>query len=65
MSFECGFVLDENFDAAKMDMVLEFVKHDVKNALNKNSILCSNLIHSKDIKCVEVNPTGSDKAGDI
>lgn len=63
ISFEVGFVLDDSFDDAKMDMVMECFKDDIKRVLNKNAILCSNFIHSKNIDVVEVNSSNLDDVG--
>lgn len=54
LSFEVGFIMDDNFNDKLIDLILESLKHDVKSAMNKNMHLCSNLICSKDINVVEL-----------
>jgi len=63
LSFEVGFVLDDSFDDAKMDMVMECLKDDIKRVLDKNSIFCSNFIHSKNINVVELDSSNLDDVG--
>lgn len=63
LSFEVGFVLDGNISDGLIDVVLESIKLDVKNALDKNASLCSNLIHSKNIDVVEVDSSDVDVGG--
>ena len=50
-SFSVGFVLDDKL----IDLILACIKSDVHDALVKNGLFYSNLIYSKNIKCVEVN----------
>lgn len=63
LSFEVGFVLDGNISDKLIDVVLESIKLDVKNALDKNASLCSNLIHSKNINVVEIDSSDDDVGG--
>lgn len=63
LSFEVGFVLDGNISDKLIDVVLESIKLDVKNSLDKNASLCSNLIHSKKIDCVELDSDVFDGVG--
>ena len=53
LSFEVGFIMDDNFNDKLIDLILESIKHDMKQVLNKNMALCSNLICSKNIDVVE------------
>lgn len=63
LSFEVGFIMDDNFNDKLIDLILESIKHDVKGALNKNMSLCSNLICSKNIKVVESDSSNLDALG--
>ena len=63
LSFEVGFIMDDNFNDKLIDLILESLKHDVKHAMNKNMHLCSNLICSKDINVVELVSSDDESFG--
>lgn len=62
ISFEVGFIGDD-FNDKLIDVILESLKLDIKNALDKNMSCCSNLICSKNIKCVELDSSVLDDVG--
>ena len=62
LSFDVGFV-GGNLSDDVIDLVLESIKFDIKRVLNKNAMLCSNLIHSKNINCVKIDSTIFDDVG--
>ena len=63
LSFEVGFIMDDNFNDRLVDLILESLKHDVKHAINKNLSSCSNLICSKDINVVELDSSDDSSLG--
>ena len=61
--FEVDFIIDDGFNDKLIDLILECLKDDVQSALDKNKLLCSNLIYSKDIDVVEVTAPNFDALG--
>ena len=63
LSFEVGLIMDDSFNDRLVDLILENLKHDVKHAIDKNLSSCSNLICSKNIKCVELDSSNLNALG--
>ena len=54
LSFEVGIDTGDVNDKL-LTLILESLKMDIKNTLDKHSILYNGLIYSKDVNCAEIS----------